>query len=191
MIPLTCALSVQKKYDFPIDTYILNEIYKKIIGNEAIGLFFSLDAIFKKNKDNRIELIAFLKKENINNEKFNELKAKLESVDLIGAYTSESNDLLVILNQTKRIEEVFSNNEFNELLKSKCEQDEYEELKYRFDLFIPQNFINISSDISVLLEKNNIDTDLFKIENVQREINAYFKRIVIMPQEIKNLLINN
>jgi replication initiation and membrane attachment protein DnaB len=189
---LPIVFSVQKQYDFNVNTNILSTFYAPIIGNDATRLYISLvnesaKQLIKVSKTTKYT--EFNDLNNFSDETFSECRKNLEAVGLIETYYDQkSNKYVHILLSCKSPSEIFNDNQFIELLKSKISDVEYDTIQYMYNSkqFLTANLVNVSEDFS-FLSQNKV---FFKIDykEIEQIISAKIKTFVSIDDTIKLII---
>lgn len=177
---------IYMNYGTFINQNTLNDLYAPLIGNLAIQIYNSLVLEFNSRINTSIYINTYTKllsKLNIEaNQLIDSLKL-LESVSLISTYIDNSNlqnpKVIHFINEPLNYFNFVQNENLNKLLRSKLTDNQYTELKYKYNnTIIKSSYVNVSKDISYLIdsdEKINIELDFTVLYTlVSKKISNHF-----------------
>lgn len=177
---------IYMNYGTFINQNTLNDLYAPLIGNLAIQIYNSLVLEFNSRINTSIYINTYTKllsKLNIEaNQLIDSLKL-LESVSLISTYIDNSNlqnpKAIHFINEPLNYFNFVQNENLNKLLRSKLTDNQYTELKYKYNnTIIKSSYVNVSKDISYLIdsdEKINIELDFTVLYTlVSKKISNHF-----------------
>lgn len=177
---------IYMNYGTFINQNTLNDLYCPLIGNLAIQIYNSLVLEFNSRINTSIYINTYTKllsKLNIDaNQLIDSLKL-LESVSLISTYIDNSNlenpKVIHFINEPLNYFNFVQNENLNKLLRSKLTDNQYTELKYKYNnTIIKSSYINVSKDISYLIDSDeniNIELDFTVLYSlVSKKISNHF-----------------
>ncbi len=188
---------IYMNYGTSINNEYLNDFYLPIIGKNALNLYNLLVNQYKSKIYSSIFINNYqrlLKKLEIEKDELFSCFNLLESVSLITTYQDNS-DLVNIkkiyfINEPLNFYNFIQNENFNKILKLKITDEEYTELKYKYNNHIVKSsFVNISKDISYLI--NKIDHKEYELDFdtvytlLSKKINNHFIIDEICMDKIK------
>lgn len=179
-----------------INKNFLNDLYLPIIGYLPIQIYNILISEYESKINSSIFTNTYNKlinKLKINQEELLHSFKLLESVSLISTYLDNSDlstpKIIHFINEPLNFFNFIQNDNLNRLLKNKISDDEYTELKYKYNNnIIKSSYINVSKDISYLIDELNLDE--FELDfnalytYVSQKINNHFLFDEISKQKI-------
>lgn len=177
---------IYMSYGTSINYKYLNDLYLPIIGIDAINLYNLLISEYQSKISSSIYINnhqKIMKKIKIDKDNLLHCFRLLESVSLITTYQDNSNlvnsKIIYFINEPLNFYNFIQNENLNKLLKIKISDEEYTELKYKYNNHtIKSSFVNISKDISYLIDNNDMEELELDFETIytliSKKINNHF-----------------
>ncbi len=191
---------IYKDYGFRINYELLYDLYSPIIGPEAINLYINLFHDSQKAiKTNN--LTTFLKDFQdfcgLNQNKFDELRSKLEAIGLLVTYLQKkvNSDEVVyhfVLKEPLSFEQFIDNQKVKHLLVNAIGQLNYEKLEYMYmPSRIPTDSNNVSSTFEMVFNDKSIENvKNYNFEKLYKNIAKNTSTVITLNNRSRQIIEN-
>lgn len=197
MSNVNVVFTIYKKHDFYMNMTAINDLYKPLVGKNAIDTYVNLcleaDKIIKTGIKFH-SLCDLTKSLNLSNDDFTVARNYLEAVGLIKTYyVNNEQQFWFELLEPLSFNNFISNQKFRCLLMRNIGKENYERLEY---YYANNHFPNKCVDISKTFNQMFSDQDLsnvyaFNFEQLYKNICANTHHNVVFSKEVKELIENN
>ncbi|MDR0985697.1 MAG: DnaD domain protein [Mycoplasmataceae bacterium] len=188
---------VNKDYQFSIGSKISNlyDFYAPIVGNEAISLYIQLfNESDKQSKTlgSSTQFIDFFKMFQLNNDKFNEIRAKLEAIGLLTTYVLQNKEQIYVfvIHEPLNFVNFVNNQKFKHLLISCVGQNNFEKLEYCYSSFrVNSEAVNVSSTFEQVFTDKTINEVISNnYKELYNQLSKELKSPLLINSEARNTI---
>lgn len=191
---------IYKDYGFRINYELLYDLYSPIIGSEATNLYINLFHDSQKAAKTN-NLTTFLKDFQdfcgLNQNKFDELRAKLEAIGLLATYLQEniSNEEMVyhfVIKEPLSFEQFIDNQKAKHLLINSIGQLNYEKLEYMYmPSRIPSDATNVSSTFEMVFNDKDIENvKNYNFDKLYKDIAKNTSTVITLNNRCRQIIEN-